>query len=199
MQEPIYERIYDCRSVIRENAIAYLEPKESERLLEIDTRDGIEGLYWKPNGILHRRIWNGITFSDRHEINVTEDDISHGIAQDCGNCPITIAARREFDTELVFDRAYLIFIDGEAFLPIPADEMILKWVVDFDSGKPVNPIQIVMEKTSKQTIGRDYRLKMDTYPDGWDENRVESVIDHYEGQTEEEAVIEDRICKNIFR
>ena len=29
------------------------------------------------------------------------------------------------------------------------------------------------------------------FPDGWDEARVRRVLDHYEGQTDEEAVAED--------
>lgn len=29
------------------------------------------------------------------------------------------------------------------------------------------------------------------YPPGWDEQRVRRVIDHYENQTEEQAVAED--------
>jgi len=29
------------------------------------------------------------------------------------------------------------------------------------------------------------------YPEGWDEERVNSLITHYENQTEEEAVAED--------
>ena len=29
------------------------------------------------------------------------------------------------------------------------------------------------------------------FPPGWDENRVREVLDHYETQTEEEAVAED--------
>ena len=30
-----------------------------------------------------------------------------------------------------------------------------------------------------------------TYPTGWDEKRVRKVLDHYEGQSDEEAVAED--------
>ena len=29
------------------------------------------------------------------------------------------------------------------------------------------------------------------FPEGWDEQRVRRVLDHYEGQTEDEAVAED--------
>lgn len=29
------------------------------------------------------------------------------------------------------------------------------------------------------------------YPPGWDEKRVQSVLDHYESQSEEEALAED--------
>ena len=29
------------------------------------------------------------------------------------------------------------------------------------------------------------------YPNGWDKTRVDEVLDHYESQTEEEAIAED--------
>ena len=32
---------------------------------------------------------------------------------------------------------------------------------------------------------------MSRYPPGWDEDRVRRVLEHYEGQTDEEAVAED--------
>jgi hypothetical protein len=34
-------------------------------------------------------------------------------------------------------------------------------------------------------------MKQSNYPKGWDQDRVERVLDHYENQTEEEAVAED--------
>ena len=34
-------------------------------------------------------------------------------------------------------------------------------------------------------------MKLNEFPTGWDEARVQSVIAHYEQQTEEEAVAED--------
>ena len=33
--------------------------------------------------------------------------------------------------------------------------------------------------------------KQSKFPPGWDEARVERVLDHYEGQSDEEAVAED--------
>ena len=33
--------------------------------------------------------------------------------------------------------------------------------------------------------------KKDRFPPGWDEQRVRAVLEHYEAQTEEEAVAED--------
>ncbi len=32
---------------------------------------------------------------------------------------------------------------------------------------------------------------MDSLPEGWDEKKIQSVINHYENQTEEEEVLED--------
>jgi hypothetical protein len=34
-------------------------------------------------------------------------------------------------------------------------------------------------------------MKQNRFPKGWDENQVNRVLDHYENQTEEEAVAED--------
>jgi type II secretory pathway component PulC len=34
-------------------------------------------------------------------------------------------------------------------------------------------------------------MRQDRFPQGWDEERVRKVLAHYEGQTEDEAVIED--------
>lgn len=34
-------------------------------------------------------------------------------------------------------------------------------------------------------------MKQNSFPKGWDEERVKRVLDHYENQTEDEAVAED--------
>lgn len=34
-------------------------------------------------------------------------------------------------------------------------------------------------------------MKQSKFPPGWDENRVQQVLEHYETQTENEAVAED--------
>jgi hypothetical protein len=34
-------------------------------------------------------------------------------------------------------------------------------------------------------------MKQSTYPDGWDAERVRRVLEHYEAQSDEEAVAED--------
>ena len=34
-------------------------------------------------------------------------------------------------------------------------------------------------------------MKQSRFPKGWDEERVKRVLDHYENQTEDEAVAED--------
>jgi hypothetical protein len=34
-------------------------------------------------------------------------------------------------------------------------------------------------------------IKQSRFPKGWDEDRVKCVLDHYENQTEDEAVAED--------
>ena len=32
------------------------------------------------------------------------------------------------------------------------------------------------------------------YPAGWDESRVKKVLEHYEGQSEDEALLEDELA-----
>ena len=32
------------------------------------------------------------------------------------------------------------------------------------------------------------------YPPGWDESQVKKVLDHYEGQSEDEALLEDELA-----
>ena len=34
-------------------------------------------------------------------------------------------------------------------------------------------------------------MKQPTFPQGWDEDRVQRVLEHYEAQSDEEAVAED--------
>jgi len=38
-------------------------------------------------------------------------------------------------------------------------------------------------------------MKQTRFPPGWDEARVRKVLDHYEKQTEEEAVAEDEAAR----
>jgi hypothetical protein len=46
-----------------------------------------------------------------------------------------------------------------------------------------------MKKQPKKANGR--APKRQTFPAGWDEERVQRVLAHYENQTEDEAVAED--------
>ena len=46
------------------------------------------------------------------------------------------------------------------------------------------------KKTAKRTT-RSTKPDPNRYPKGWNRNRVESVIAHYENQTEEQATAED--------
>jgi len=36
--------------------------------------------------------------------------------------------------------------------------------------------------------------KKTQYPPGWDESRVKKVLEHYEGQSEDEALLEDELA-----
>lgn len=41
---------------------------------------------------------------------------------------------------------------------------------------------------------REDVLKTAGYPEGWDEDRIRRVIEHYENQSEEEAIAEDEVA-----
>ena len=77
-----------------------------------------------------------------------------------------------------------------------------EWIIT-DHNRPVLRIQpIVQKKTVAEVFGAIqgkviYRadINMPTidewFPDGWNEERVQRLLQHYESQTEEEAVAED--------
>ena len=37
-------------------------------------------------------------------------------------------------------------------------------------------------------------MSQNQFPEGWDEARIQRVLAHYEGQTEDEALAEDQAC-----
>lgn len=81
-------------------------------------------------------------------ISVTQADIDAGKAGDCGLCPIALAAKRAFPDKFPAVSAYNLYLDsepgkddGEAIpLPVRATE----FVVDFDRGHPVGPVEFTV-------------------------------------------------------
>ena len=47
------------------------------------------------------------------------------------------------------------------------------------------------DRLSQATSKEEKMKKKNRFPPGWDEQRVRAVLEHYEAQTEEEAVAED--------
>ena len=43
----------------------------------------------------------------------------------------------------------------------------------------------------------DKAAEQNRFPEGWDEDRVLRIIDHYENQTDEEAIAEDEAAFEI--
>ena len=50
---------------------------------------------------------------------------------------------------------------------------------------------IMKKQAGRATVGKSSVKHLNQYPKGWNRKRVESVIAHYENQTEDEAVAED--------
>jgi hypothetical protein len=48
-----------------------------------------------------------------------------------------------------------------------------------------------MDRLSQTTAKEKKMKKRNRFPPGWDEQRIRAVLEHYETQTEEEAVAED--------
>jgi hypothetical protein len=65
--------------------------------------------------------------------------------------------------------------------------MKIRFYIDKESGLP----HISDMRCGKMRPNETKTMKQSKFPKGWDEERVKRVLDHYENQTEEEAVAED--------
>ncbi len=79
------------------------------------------------------------------EVELTEDDMRHGKANDCAECPVARAVARAlpgaephvFHEEIELYGKY----DGSATTP----EEVSKWIDDFDSARNVAPFRFTLK------------------------------------------------------
>ncbi len=91
-------------------------------------------------------------------IEVTEDDIKHGVAKDCGKCPIARAIGRIYarsvshfgarDPLVWLDSADDIEINSQKFVIRNEDESatVARFISNFDYGEPVKPFSFTLEE-----------------------------------------------------
>ena len=86
-------------------------------------------------------------------LEVTQEDIDKGIAEDCEKCPIALALIRALKAKNV--KFGPVSVDGEHievyesplgnYESYRVNEKIGKFVEDFDTGKPVLPFSVELE------------------------------------------------------
>lgn len=90
--------------------------------------------------------------SKRVRINVTQRDIDRGIPFSSWSCPVALAIRRHSQLADYFvGRNY--FVKGECIIDdmaIPLPEVTIRFVSDFDAGRPVKPIRFTLELPEEQ-------------------------------------------------
>lgn len=75
-------------------------------------------------------------------IEVTREDIDHGLAGSCGSCPVALAIRRRFPDGWVRVGIRCVYAGGRAYhLPSGAIEFIER----FDGGMPVEPFSFELD------------------------------------------------------
>ena len=91
------------------------------------------------------------------KIQVTQQDINIGKMRNSSNCAIALALKREFayDMNVLGLVGDLIQIGKEGYQAMPE---VIRWVADFDRGRPVKPITLELE-TRPYFEAKTYRPK----------------------------------------
>lgn len=72
--------------------------------------------------------------------------------------------------------------------------MNFRFYIDPDTEQPhIYKHNVSPSPKRRQSPGESYMNKIDRnkYPEGWNQERVQRVIEHYENQSEEDAIAED--------
>ena len=103
---------------------------------------------------------------DGRKGRVTMFDIENGIREECSDCPVALAletffedfykphnwkARLDFYVEVDLDRVE-VNRNGEHLYIIGVEESIRDWIIDFDHGFPVNPINFEIYKRERDDL-----------------------------------------------
>lgn len=78
------------------------------------------------------------------QISVTQEDISAGVRQRAGRCPVSLAMSREFKKQIVVGCGwwcYKEFTPPIATRYFTLDEKVAAWVLKFDLGEKVEPME----------------------------------------------------------
>ena len=77
-------------------------------------------------------------------IEITQQDIDTGKRRNSANCAIALALKREFayDMNVLGLVGDLIQIGKDGYQAMPE---VIRWVADFDRGRPVKPITLELE------------------------------------------------------
>ena len=90
--------------------------------------------------------------SRRIRINVTKRDIDRGIPYSSHACPVASAIRRHSHlADYCVGPTYVV--NGEGIIDdvaIPLPEVAIRFVSDFDAGRPVNPIRFTLEPPEEE-------------------------------------------------
>lgn len=83
--------------------------------------------------------------SVKHKVKVTQQDIDRGLRNECGDCPVALAARRKFggltSSDVMVDYTTLWVRDRLWGLP----NAVSRWITDFDLKRPVQPMEFELE------------------------------------------------------
>lgn len=80
------------------------------------------------------------------KITVTQEDISHGIAKDCEECPIAHALERALGCRSYVERdSFFYRKDGRFTANLPLPEIASAFIAAFDAGQPVEPFSFEVE------------------------------------------------------
>ncbi len=88
----------------------------------------------------------------KRRINVTQDEIEHGVRLSCGNCPVALAIAKLVRDEIhvLVDSWSVTFFEptGNGYMithkrQLPDSAML--WIIDYDSSMPVKPFSFTLD------------------------------------------------------
>ena len=81
-------------------------------------------------------------------VQVTADDIVHGVRRNMCECPVARALRRAYGSELGVGYGYIIHVPSRAYLDLTPDD-VTAFIRTFDMGDAVHPFEFELDLTSQ--------------------------------------------------